>query len=191
VPTSSCILIRPGRCTGCLLRRAWVGRFRWHKNLRRLVHAFARTRFASTGGRLHLAGDTVEHLDLGGLALPRSVRVLGVLDREGMDAAMAGATALVQASVMEGYGLPVAEALLAGVPVVSSPVPAVTEFGPPGVPTFDPLSVTSITDAIDETVELVEAGRYWGRVGREEWVANRPTARTLARQVLAGLPEPR
>jgi glycosyltransferase involved in cell wall biosynthesis len=168
-----------------------IGRFRWHKNLRRLVQAFARTRFASTGGRLHLAGDVVEHLDLGGLTLPPTVRVLGVLDQEGMEEAMAGATALVQASVTEGYGLPVAEALMAGVPVLSSPVPAITEFGPPGVPTFDPLSVASMTEAIDETVELVEAGRYWDRVEREAWVANRPTARTLAEQVLRGLPDPR
>jgi hypothetical protein len=80
---------------------------------------------------------------------------------------------------------------MAGVPVVSSPVPAITEFGPPGVPTFDPLSVASMTEAIDETVDLVEAGRYWDRVEREAWVANRPTARTLAEQVLRGLPDPR
>ncbi len=76
---------------------------------------------------------------------------------------------------------------MAGVPVTSSPVPAVTEFGPAGVPTFDPRSVSEIGRAIDETVDLVEGGRYWDRVPRDAWLAGRPTVRTLAEQVLEGL----
>jgi glycosyltransferase involved in cell wall biosynthesis len=100
---------------------------------------------------------------------------------------LARATALVQASLVEGYGLPVAEALLAGVPVASSPVPAVTEFGPRGVPTFDPRSEDGIRDAIDETVTLVDAGLYWEQVDRSSWVAALPTTRDLAGQVLSGL----
>jgi glycosyltransferase involved in cell wall biosynthesis len=164
-----------------------VGRFDHYKNLRRLVQAFDRSRFAATGGRLHLVGGTVDQLDLGGDPLPPGVRVLGVLDSAGLENAMAAATALVQASVVEGYGLPVAEALLAGVPVLSSPVPAVTEFGPPGVPTFDPLSVPAMSEAIDETVALVDSGSYWDRVDRQTWVAAQPTPRTLAVQVLDGI----
>lgn len=165
-----------------------VGRFDRHKNLPRLVEAFERTCFAAGGGRLHLLGGTVEQLvAMGAVRLPPCVRVLGVLDQAGLEDALARATALVQASLAEGYGLPVAEALLAEVPVVSSPVPAVTEFGPPGVPTFDPHSVAAIRDAIDETVDLVDQGRYWDRVDRASWAAARPTARTLAEQVLGGL----
>ena len=161
-----------------------LGRFFPHKTVRRLIQAFARTRFAATGGELHLAGATADRLDLGGDALPPGVRVLGVLDQAGIEAAMAGALAVVQASLVEGYGLPVAEALAAGVPVASSPVPALTEFGPGGVPTFDPRSVTSIAEVIDETVALVREGRYWDAVARQDWLARRPTPRSLAEQVV-------
>jgi glycosyltransferase involved in cell wall biosynthesis len=165
-----------------------IGRFCAHKNLRRLVQAFARTRFAATGGELHLAGGTSGELDLGADPLPPSVRVLGVLDRQGLEDALANAVALVQASLVEGYGLPVAEALMAQVPVTTSPVPAATEFGPAGLPLFDPRSVVSIAEAIDETVDLVDAGRYWAQVDRAAWVAAQPTVRDLARQVVEGLP---
>lgn len=165
-----------------------VGRFDRHKNLPRLVQAFTRTRFAAAGGGLHLVGGTVEQLAaLGVTSLPPGVRVLGTLDQTGLEGALAGATALVQASLLEGYGLPVAEALVAGVPVASSPVPAVTEFGPPGVPVFDPRSMAAIGDAIDEIIELVDQGRYWDRVDRASWFAARPTTRSLAEQVVAGL----
>lgn len=165
-----------------------VGRFDRHKNLPRLVEAFTRTEFAAGGGRLILAGGTSGQLRrLGVAALPPSVEVVGTLEPAGLEDAMAGATALVQASLAEGYGLPVAEALLAGVPVASSPVPAVTEFGPPGVPTFDPRSVEAMAGVMDETVQMVAAGRYWAQVDRTAWVASRPTPRTLAEQVLSAL----
>lgn len=167
-----------------------VGRFDRHKNLPRLVEAFRRTRFAAGGGALHLAGGTEAQLAALGVGrVPAGVRVLGPLDPAALEDAMAGATALVQASLVEGYGLPVAEALMAEVPVTSSPVPAATEFGPAGLPLFDPRSVTSIAEAIDETVDLVDAGRYWAHVDRPAWVAAQPTTRDLARQVLDGLPQ--
>lgn len=164
-----------------------IGRFCAHKNLRRLVAAYSRTRFAATGGELHLVGGTVEQLDLGSDLKPVGVRVCGVLSQPDLERSMAGALAVVQSSLVEGFGLPVAEALVAGVPVVSSPVPAVTEFGPDGVPTFDPRSVSAIRDAIDETIDLIDEGNYWKQVEREAWMATRPTPRTLAEQVLGGL----
>lgn len=165
-----------------------VGRFDRHKNLPRLVEAFTGTRFAASGGRLHLLGGTVGQLAaLGVGTLPPGVRVLGVVEQEVVEDALAGATALVQASLSEGYGLPVTEALLAEVPVVSSPVPAVTEYGPSGLPTFDPRSVRAIRDAIDETVDLVEGGGYWERVDCASWARARPTTRSFAEQVLGGL----
>jgi glycosyltransferase involved in cell wall biosynthesis len=121
-------------------------------------------------------------------SVPAGVRVLGSLGAAALEETMAGATALVQASLVEGYGLPVAEALMGEVPVVSSPVPAATEFGPAGLPVFDPRSVASMAEVIDETVDLIDAGRYWERVDRPAWLAAQPTVRDLARQVVAGLP---
>lgn len=165
-----------------------VGRFDHHKNLRRLVEAFTQTRFAAAGGGLALAGGSVEELRAVGVAeVPARVKVLGRLGPERLEAALAGAVALVQASVTEGYGLPVAEALLAEVPVLSSPVPAATEFGPAGLPVFDPHSVPALRDALDRTLAWVDEGVYWERVDRGSWVAALPTTRLLAEEVLDGL----
>jgi len=165
-----------------------VGRFDHHKNLPRLVEAFTASRFSRTGGELHLVGGTVAQLATVGVGVvPAGVKVLGALGPAALEDAMVGATALVQASLVEGYGLPVAEALMGRLPVTSSPVPAATEFGPAGLPTFDPRSVASISEAIDETVDLVDQGSYWTRVDRDSWAAARPTTRDLADQVLQGL----
>lgn len=165
-----------------------LGRFDRHKNLPRLIDAFTQTRFAATGGHLNLVGGTLEELrGLGVHVVPSGVTVVGRLDQPGVEHALTGATALVQASITEGYGLPVAEALLAGVPVVSSPVPAVVEFGPAGVPTFDPRSVADMRDTIDEAVALVDDGVYWEQVDRRSWVESLPTTRDLAEQIIGGL----
>ncbi len=167
-----------------------IGRFTPHKNHRRLIDAFARTRFAATGGELHLVGGTLDELRVDA-ALPAGVRVIGAVDQRGLEDAMAGALVVVQASLVEGYGLPVTEALMAGVPVASSPVPAVTEFGPEGIPVFDPWSVDAISGAIDETVDMVEQGRYWDRVAIDAWRQARPTPRSLVEQILGRLADVR
>lgn len=164
-----------------------VGRGKAHKNHRRLVEAFASTRFAATGGQLHLVGLEAHELPVLPANLHPGVRIRGILPQAELDAAMVDALALVQPSLLEGYGLPVAEALAGAVPVVSSPIPAVCELGPAGVPLFHPRSVRSIAAAIDETVELVGSGRYWDRVDRASWLAAQPTEADLARAVLAGL----
>ncbi|MCU1498327.1 MAG: glycosyl transferase group 1 [Acidimicrobiales bacterium] len=164
-----------------------IGHFVPHKNHRRLVEAFAATRFAASGGRLHLAGGEPSTLGIAAAELHPGVRLLGPLDQASLDAQLAGALALVQPSLAEGYGLPVAEALAAAVPVVSSPIPAVTEFGPAGVPTFDPRSTSAMAEAIDRTVDLVEAGTYWQRVDRPAWLAEQPSEEDLAGQVLAAV----
>lgn len=165
-----------------------LGRFDRHKNLPGLIEAFSRTGFAAEGGQLRLVGGTRSELaGLGVADLPPGVEVLGPLGASGLEDAMAGATALVQASFAEGFGLPVAEALLASVPVVSSPVPAATEFGPQGLPTFDPRSVPAMTEAIDGVVALVKEGRYWAGVDRQAWIARRPTAHSFAERVVDGL----
>jgi glycosyltransferase involved in cell wall biosynthesis len=131
----------------------FVGRDAPHKNLDRLVRAFARTEFARDGGVLTLAGVDGPALDrLRTLAAQTGARVElpGVVSQPALEGLLASAALLAQPSFEEGFGLPVAEALAAGIPVAMSTAPALLEItrGAP-VQTFDPRSVDAMADAID------------------------------------------
>lgn len=62
-------------------------------------------------------------------ANPPHVREHGDLDDDAMRLMLAGARALLFPSFAEGYGLPMAEALALGVPVIASDLPALREVG--------------------------------------------------------------
>ena len=66
---------------------------------------------------------------------PDQLHVLGRLPDDDVAAVLAGATALVVPSRAEGFGLQLLEAMAAGVPVVHTAIPALTEVaGGAGVP---------------------------------------------------------
>lgn len=91
----------------------------------------------------------------------------GLPDRE-VQAHIAGAAGLLQPSFAEGYGMPVAEALALGVPVVCSDLPALREAGG-DVPLFlDPLDGPGWQRAIDDLTEARSAERraQAQRIGR-------------------------
>ena len=72
------------------------------------------------------------------------------MTQDALEQLLASATLLIQPSLEEGFGLPVAEAMAAGIPVAVSTGGALPEIvrGAP-VELFDPLEVDAITDAID------------------------------------------
>lgn len=76
---------------------------------------------------------------------PEGIRCLPAMDDVALTALMRRARALLMPSIEEGYGLPVAEALSSGVPVLCSDIPALREIGQ-GVPEYlgrDPREWTS------------------------------------------------
>jgi glycosyltransferase involved in cell wall biosynthesis len=132
----------------------FVGRDAPHKNLDRLVRAFAASTFARDGAVLTLAGVDGAAVDrLRSIAETHRARVElpGVVPQPVLEELLASATLLVQPSLEEGFGLPVAEGLAAGVPVAISTAPALLEItrGAP-VETFDPLDVDAMANAIDK-----------------------------------------
>ena len=135
-------------------RVLFVGRDAPHKNLDRLVRAFAASAFARDGAVLTLAGVDGAAVDrLRSIAETHRARVElpGVVPQPVLEELLASATLLVQPSLEEGFGLPVAEGLAAGVPVAISTAPALLEItrGAP-VETFDPLDVDAMANAIDK-----------------------------------------
>lgn len=96
------------------------------------------------------------------LSVPPRVRVLGYLPEAALRAVVAGARALVLPSSEEGFGLPVLEAMAAGIPVVCSDLPALREVSgglatlvPPG----DPSALARALASVDGTNPLQAAAR--------------------------------
>jgi glycosyltransferase involved in cell wall biosynthesis len=142
----------------------YVGGLSPHKNLLRLVAAFAR--FAGADVRLVLTGDVqdvfhthvpeiraaIERHQLG----PR-VLLTGFVPDEELVHLYNRAYALVQPSLLEGFGLPAVEAMACGTPVIASRAGSLPEvIGEAGC-YFDPTDVDSIARAIGGL--LAEPGR--------------------------------
>jgi len=85
---------------------------------------------------------------------------------------LAGATALLCPSFAEGYGLSVAEALEAGVPVIASDIPALREVGGEAAEYLDPLDGPAWSRAIDDYAEAGSLRRARQMARLRDW---RPT----------------
>jgi glycosyltransferase involved in cell wall biosynthesis len=99
-----------------------------------------------------------------GVRPPENVTWLGDVEDEQLAALYRGARCLVYASLYEGFGIPVAEALACGCPVVTSRDTPMAELAP-DVTLVDPNDVASIREGI-ECAHRVEArpGPSWADV---------------------------
>jgi len=131
-----------------------VGTVEPRKNLARTIEATARA-----GIELRVVGDP----GWGEVSVAGAhVRRLGFVPDEELAALYRGARCLVFPSLYEGFGIPVAEAMACGTPVVTSAGSAMADVvGGAGV-LVDPLDPGSIADGIDEADrrrdELVRLG---------------------------------
>ncbi|WP_260929614.1 glycosyltransferase [Novosphingobium sp. 9] len=80
------------------------------------------------------------------LALRGHVTMYQRHDDAGVARLLAGARAVVMPTLAEGYGLPMVEALHAGVPVIASDLPCLREVGQ-GIPTFLPTDNAAVWQA--------------------------------------------
>ncbi len=124
-----------------------------HKNLDRLLRAFATFRNAHQDFRLVCAGmrgfftEELESLR-GHLGLREAVEFTGWISRERLLDLYAGAHAFVYPSTFEGFGLPVLEALAAGLPTACSAIePLASIAGPAAIP-FHPSDTNALADAL-------------------------------------------
>ncbi|HEX7525953.1 MAG TPA: glycosyltransferase family 1 protein [Gaiellaceae bacterium] len=117
-----------------------VGTLEPRKNLARIAQA--------VDGELRVVGAR----GWGGVEPPRDVTWLGDVSDEELAALYRGARCLVYASLYEGYGIPVAEALACGCPVVTSRDSAMAEFAGDVAAYVDPEDVDSIRDGITRAV---------------------------------------
>jgi glycosyltransferase involved in cell wall biosynthesis len=144
----------------------YVGSEEKRKNLVGLAMAYMG--LARRGGRvppLVLVGPGSDWASGGNIASPR-IYSTGYLETREIRALMAASVALVLPSLEEGFGLPVAEAMAAGLPVVCSRGSALEEVAGGAATLVDPLSTKSLADGIEKVLDdpaLAEAQRVKGR----------------------------
>ena len=164
-----------------------VGSVEPRKNLPRLLQALARLRarpdtadvvLVHAGPEGWRAGDVSPTIRA--LGLSDAVRFLGYVPREDLAALYGAARLCAYPSLYEGFGLPVAEAMACGCPVVTSNVSSLPEVAGDAAVLVDPRSVDEIAAGIaalwtDETRrrDLSAKGRLratcftWERTARE------------------------
>jgi glycosyltransferase involved in cell wall biosynthesis len=124
-----------------------------HKNLDRLIRVFAEFRRSHPQFRLVIAGfrgfhaEAIEKL-IGELALRDAVGLTGWLPREKLYELYRRAWAFVYPSRFEGFGLPVVEALAAGVPTACSDIEPLRGNAGDAALLFEPLDDAAVLDAL-------------------------------------------
>jgi len=124
-----------------------------HKNLDRLLEAFAEFRRARPEFRLVVAGlrgfyaTELERLR-GQLRLADAVEFTGWIPREQLYDLYARAWAFVYPSRFEGFGMPVLEALAAGIPTACSAIAPLDEVARGATLAFDPEDTAALRDAM-------------------------------------------
>jgi glycosyltransferase involved in cell wall biosynthesis len=124
-----------------------------HKNLDRLVRAFSEFRRARPEFQLVIAGlrgfhaNAVEEL-VSNLGLQGSVRFTGWIPREDLYSLFLRAHTFIYPTTFEGFGLPVLEALAAGVPTGCSSIEPVSGIAGDAALQFDPEDEAAILNAM-------------------------------------------
>jgi glycosyltransferase involved in cell wall biosynthesis len=135
----------------------YVGGLSPHKNLIRLVEAFALATAEHPEVRLVLVGDFQDvfhtHVPeireaIGRLGLGDRVLLPGFVADDDLVFLYNNAYCLVQPSRMEGFGLPVVEAMACGTPVVVSTAGSLPEVAGEAGLFFDPTDTQAIANAI-------------------------------------------
>jgi len=142
------VLARRRLPRGALL---YVGSEEKRKNLVNLAMAYMALARRGRVPPLVLVGPGSHWASGGSIASPR-IHATGYLETREIRALMAAAAALVLPSLEEGFGLPVAEAMAAGLPVVCSRGSALEEVAGGAALLVDPLNTRSIADGIEKVL---------------------------------------
>lgn len=123
----------------------WIGNDKPHKNLKGLVEAWRQVAPSLPDCDLVLAGAPP-----GALRGEPQIRIAGFVPSDELPSLCAGAVALVLPSLFEGFGLPVAEAMAAGCPVIASAIPPLREVAADAALWCDPANPATIAAAMTE-----------------------------------------
>jgi glycosyltransferase involved in cell wall biosynthesis len=121
------------------------------KNTERIIKAFEKVRSGKNDLKLVFIGHS--H---GSVPNLRNIIFTGHVFTEELSAFYSGAEALIYPSIYEGFGLPVLEAYVCGIPVVTSNISSLTEVAGKAAIMVDPFNVDSMADGINKALR----GKY-------------------------------
>lgn len=129
-----------------------VGSLEAKKNHRRLIEAFHRARAAgSLPHTLVIAGERLDSVPDGGITEARSgpsVHFTGYVPEGDLPVLYRGADLVAYPSLYEGFGMPVLEAMAAGVPVLTSSISSMPEVAGEAGMLVDPCNVDAIAQGL-------------------------------------------
>lgn len=125
-----------------------------HKNIGRLLEAFRIFRTLHPEYRLVIAGlrgnaTTAIELQRRNLNLEQSVTLTGWITRGALYDLFEDADAFIAPSTFEGFGMPLIEALAAGIPTACSAISPLTDIAGPAATQFNPESDVAMAGAME------------------------------------------
>jgi len=161
----------------------YVGNRRAYKNVERMIVAFSRanickdTIFALSGNSSLELEKIIRENNVEG-----RVCFLGYIDEEKLPSIYKGASALFYMSLMEGFGLPIIEAMASGTPVITSNTSSLAEVSNGAAAICNPMNVKEMTEQLELVLNnskykselqikgLENAKRFvWDKTAKQTW----------------------
>ncbi len=148
----------------------YTGRLQARKNLVRLVEAFGQLKKRGVSEKLLLVGkpdwqatQIVQAVER--LGLKSEVKFLGYVPQNDLATFFNGASLFVYPSIFEGFGLPVVESMACGTPTITSFGSSLEEIAGDAAILVDPLSISSIVDAMAKVLASTSVREQLARKG--------------------------
>jgi len=130
----------------------YVGSLHKRKNIERMLKAF-KIFNEENNFNLMIVGELMWKNQLNLEGLVQNVVFLGRKSKKELSSWVASSNGLIYVSYFEGFGLPVLEGMMSGIPVVTSNVTSIPEVGGNAVIYTDPFSVDSIKEGMKKAVK--------------------------------------
>lgn len=174
----------------------YAGNIKPHKNVDRLIEAFASVRDRVPGElKLLIIGDEISKYQnlrrlVHRLQLHQHVRFLGFVPEATLAALYRMAAVFVFPSLCEGFGLPPLEAMAGGAPVVTSNVSSLPEVVGTAALLIDPMDSAAIASAVvrvltDDDLRATLIRRGYDRVQMFSWARSAARVKAVYTEVAA------